>query len=144
MLNKINKKILNVINKQGKKEKAEKIFSKSCKLTQKNYLKNYKELIKAAIINLSPIANIGFISIKKRRKIKRKETTYILKPNKRIFFSITTIVKTAKKKNPILFYKKFSDELIISSKALNKHAKKKILIHKQAFKKKFSNFKWFK
>lgn len=143
MSNKIKNKFLNILNKKGKKEKAEKLFKKSCKLTQKNYLKNFNEIIKSAITNLSPIANVGFISIKKRRKVKKKEKTYILKPNKRIFFSITTIIKSAKKKSPELFYKKLSNELIVSSKILSLNAKKKILLHRQAFKKKFSNFKWF-
>jgi len=140
----INNKLSNYMMKYGNKQTSEKLMLQSFKLIQKiQKKKNFKEIFKLAIINSSP-----FISIKqiKRNKKRTLEFPFLLTTNLKIFYGIKFILKYSNiKSNTIFsFYKKYTSEIINSSKLVSESVKKKKEIHKKAFiTKRYANYRWF-
>lgn len=137
----IKDKIFNLLVINGKKENSEKILLKSLKLIQKQNFKNHKDIIKYSFVNTSTLVYIKQI---KRKKKKIKELPFILNKKDRISSSIKLIIKNSLKQLNVNFFKKFSQEIILSSKNQSYSIKDKNNIYDKAFlQKKYANFRWF-
>lgn len=100
LLKPLKTKIYNHLMINGNKKTCEKIFLKSSKLIQKSITKNQKDLIKLALINVSPIVKLKQ-ELKKKTKRKKQNTRefpYIIKKHNRIFLAIKSILKNSSNK----------------------------------------------
>jgi ribosomal protein S7 len=96
---KLKGKIINYQIKNGNKRTCEKTLLQCLKSFQKASLKNYKKVVKLAIVNTAPIFLIKEIKkLKKRRKKKEVMIPFIPKKNLRISHSIKNIVIEALKR----------------------------------------------
>ena len=131
-------KIYAQILKNGNMHSCEKLILKTLKLLQLNNNKNYKSVIKSAIIHTTPILEIRQIKKKKRKGL--KEFPYILNKQNRIALGI----KLLKLSSKIKFSKYFFQNIMLFSKKKTDALKKKEL-HQRDFvtKKKYAFFRWF-
>ena len=126
------------ILKNGKLHTSEKILLKGLKFIQYTTKKNCKEIIKNAIINVTPILEIRQIKKKKRKGL--KEFSYVLNKQNRITYGIKQFQKYSK----INFSKSFFKNVILLSKKKSDYLKNKELNQKEfAMKKKYAFFRWF-
>ena len=112
-------KIYAQILKNGNMHSCEKLILKTLKLLQLNNNKNYKSVIKSAIIHTTPILEIRQIKKKKRKGL--KEFPYILNKQNRIALGI----KLLKLSSKIKFSKYFFQNIMLFSKKKNRCFKKK-------------------
>nr|YP_009495501.1 ribosomal protein S7 [Toxarium undulatum]AWQ64148.1 ribosomal protein S7 [Toxarium undulatum] len=137
------KKIINKLMKNGSKFKSEKIYLKSLKIFHRKSYKNPDELLKLAVMNVSPAADIRK-RLRNRRRKRYDEAPCILTPKARISYAVTSIVNsltTIKKKDCV---SDLVNEILDSAKAASLLVTKKELTQESAFKKKkFARFRWF-
>jgi ribosomal protein S7 len=137
----IQNKLINYVMQDGKKHTSEKQMIKSYKLIQKNQKKNFKEIFKFAVVNSSPFFYIKQIQRKKKPPL---EFPFLLKTSLKIHYGIKSIINSSTLKKSLPFYKKYSLEIINSSKLLSEGVKKKKEIYKNAFfTKRYANYRWF-
>ena len=136
-------KIVTKLMKSGLKFKSEQIYLKSVKTLQKKVQKSHYEIIKLAIVNSSPFANVRKKFNKRKRRV-IKEVPYVLTESNRINFAITNILLLVKKRSVKNCISNFVEELIQSAKNNSESVLKKNELHKEAFlKKKYAAFRWF-
>ena len=136
------KKIKNIIYtqiiKNGNLNNCERIILKSLKLLQANNNKNYKNIIKSALINTTPILEIRQIKKKKRKGL--KEFPYILNKQNRIILGI----KQLKNSSKLNFSSSLFQNILLSSKKKSEYLKRKEVDQKNfVSKKKYAFFRWF-
>ena len=138
----IKNKLLNHLMNGGKKQTSEKIVLKSSKALQKTKRKkNFKEILKLALVNVSPVLIIKTIKRKKKNVI--KFPLLIAAPLK-FSCGIKSILKSSEIKIPLSFYKKLNLELINVSKLEGTSVEKKKETYKSAFlEKKYAHYRWF-
>lgn len=139
-------KIINELLISGKKEKSEKILSKSFKLFQKLNKKSLLVSFQFSIINAAPVFDINSQIVKKGKRKNIKETPIFLSNSKiRSKNSFKFLKKSSiKEKKKLQFYKSFVKE-ISNSMTLNGTSKlskiekqKQVLLNKRYW----YNFKW--
>ena len=138
----IKNKLLNHLMNGGKKQTSEKIILKSSKALQKTKRrKNFKEILKLALVNVSPVLIIK--TIKRRKKNVIKFPLLITTPLK-FSCGMKSILKSSENKIPLSFYKKLNLELINVSKLEGTSIEKKKETYKNAFlEKKYAHYRWF-
>lgn len=135
-------KVNNYMMIDGKKPVCEKIFLKSSKILQKNTGKNYKNVIKLAIINTAPIIQLKQIKEKKRKTV--KEFPFVLNKKNRITLSIKSILKSLRKNTGTKINNALPFELLLIANNKSDILKTKKDNHKLALtKKKYIFFRWF-
>lgn len=141
----IKNKFENLLMKKGKKQLAKKIFQKTLKRLQKETKKSSLDILKLSFINDYMILFNKTLNKKKKFKtalLLQKQIPYILKKQKRIFFSITNLINKAKKKTNSFFFLSLKEEIILSSSI--KDPKFKYEIYKTAYlNKSFAHYRWF-
>jgi ribosomal protein S7 len=140
----LNIKIKNLLLKNGKKRTSEKIFSNTLKKIQKSHIKQATNILRIAIINISPLFKINFYSQQKRKKKQIKEIpVFIHKNNFRVSLAIKLILKNLNKKT------KYTDdflteEIVSSSKKIGENFLLKNKTQESVLSKKhvLKNYKW--
>lgn len=143
--NRLKFKLINYLLKNGNKKTCEKILLKSFKNIQKSYSKQYKKIVKTAVINSTLIFRIFKLKRKKRKTKSVKEIpTFILNNFYRISWSLKVISTYSKQQNANRFYEKLKQELIVNSKNKGNSVEKKTEQHKQILPKKrlLLYFRW--
>ena len=140
--NSIKNKIHNHIMLKGHKHTAEKVLFKSFKLIQKKALKKQSEdILKIALVNVSPALHIKKIQRKRKKTI---EFPFLLKTKLKLSYGIKNLINFENKLSMNSFYKNFNLILFDSSNKTGSSFNYKKHLHKEAFiKKKFANFRWF-
>jgi ribosomal protein S7 len=146
--NKLKYKIISHFMTKGNKITCENILSKSLKLIQKSKNKSHSEILKLAILNVTPAFRI--MELQEKRKKKRKKGTkrakeipaflshYIFRTSWALKFIASTV-----KKSPNKFSDQFKQEILLTAQNTGESIKTKTEIQKQALKKKFS-FKYYR
>ena len=139
--------ILNRLMENGQKKTAEKILLKCVKDLQKEYVKNFIDLIKLSIINTSPVFLMRHRVMKKgkKRKVKREVPAFLSSHSLRIGNSLSLIKKSIlTEKKFSSFYKGLSKEIAKSSSVSSVSITKKFDMQNQVLLKKryWANFKW--
>lgn len=137
-MKKIKTIIYTQILKNGNLHNCERLILKSLKLLQANNNKNYKNIIKSALINTTPILEIRQIKKKKRKGL--KEFPYILNKQNRIILGI----KQLKNSSKLNFSSSLFQNILLSSKKKSEYLKRKEVDQKNfVSKKKYAFFRWF-
>lgn len=135
-------KVNNYMMIDGKKTVCEKIFLKSSKILQKNTTKNYRNVVKLAIINTAPTIQLKQIKEKKRKTV--KEFPFILNKKNRITLSIKSILRSLRKNTGTKIENSLPFELLLIANNKSDILKTKKDNHKLALtKKKYIFFRWF-
>ena len=113
---KIENKIINHIQINGKKNKSEKILLKSIKELQKSSLKQTKKIVQSTLILSSPIFkfNIRINQKNKKKKNFKIIPDFIVKKSKRVSFAIKSLL--SKKKEKQNYFKTLKQEIVITFK----------------------------
>ena len=130
----IKNKFINHLIIDGKKNKSEKILSKTIKALQIISKKSSKKLVQLALVSSTPIFKLNTITQKKRKKKKQKPRVipaFISSKISRISFAIRFIIIIAQKKNQSLL-KNLSTEILISSQNQSNAIERKKETQKQA------------
>jgi ribosomal protein S7 len=143
---KLKKKILNHIFKNGKKKTSEKILTKSFKSIQKSQKKSHNEIMKLSIMNATPAFRVIKLKNNKRRKKKSiKEipaflSTYIFRSS----WALKYLVQTSRKKTSNVFYTQLTNEALLNAKHEGNAIKFKNEVQDQALQKKkfFRHYRW--
>lgn len=143
----VKNKIINHLVLNGMKNKSEKTLTKSIKSLQKVSKKPFKKILQLALAFNTPIFKLNTITQKKRKKKKLKTKiipSFIPSKLSRISFAIRLILKVAKAKKALPFFKKFQEELIISSQNKSLAIAKKEETQKQAVanRRLFKYYRW--
>lgn len=142
----IKKKIINHLTLNGKKKTGEKLFLKSIKKLQKESLKRTEELVKLALVNVSPLFKLQkFTTKRKKKKKKIREVPFFLQNNNsRISLAIKFIIKAVDAKKSHGFCTQWSKEVLDNSQCSGDAVKMKNELQKQVLLKKrfFMFFKW--
>lgn len=134
----IKNKICNHLMVGGNKFTCEKILFKNFKLLQKSTKKNHKDLIKSAIINISPTIQLRQIKKKKRKSL--NEFPYVLKKRNRISQGMKNIIKEQGKTVSQMLFEKI---ILISKKKTELSKVNEIYQKPLMSKKKYIFFRWF-
>ena len=135
-------KVNNYMMIDGKKTVCEKIFLKSSKILQKNTTKNYRNVVKLAIINTAPTIQLKQIKEKKRKTV--KEFPFILNKKNRLTLSIKSILRSLRKNTGTKIENSLPFELLLIANNKSDILKTKKDNHKLALtKKKYIFFRWF-
>ena len=132
----IKNKFINHLLIKGKKSKSEKIMLKSFKALQTRSKKSSKKLVQLALISNTPVFKINTITQRKKKKKKQKTKiipAFIHKKSSRISFAIKFIITITKKNQNSDFFKKLSEEIILSSQNRSNAIEKKKETQKQVF-----------
>jgi ribosomal protein S7 len=143
---KLKEKVLNHIQKNGKKKTSEKILTKSFKSMQKYQKKSHNEVIKLAITSTTPTFRV--IKLKNNRRRKKKSvkeipaflSTYMFRSS----WALKYLVKTSNKKTSNVFYNQFKDETLLNAKQEGNAVKFKNELQNKALQKKkfFRHYRW--
>ena len=114
---KIKKKLLKHILKNGKKPISEKILTKSFKSIQKQQNKSHSEIFKLAIINSTPMFRIIQLKNKRRKKKSVKEIPAFLSTYKyRTSWGLKYLTKISTSKTDNIFSNQLKQEILYSAK----------------------------
>jgi len=114
---KLKKKLLNHILKNGKKPISEKIITKSFKSIQKLQNKSHHEILKLTILNLTPMFRIIKLKNKRRKKKSTKEIPAFVSTYKyRTSWSLKYLTKSSILKINNNFSNKLKNEILSSAK----------------------------
>lgn len=142
----IKKKIVNHLTLNGKKKTGEKLLLKSIKKLQKESLKQTEELIKLALVHVSPLFKLQkFTSKRKKKKTKIKEVPFfILNNNSRISLAIKFIIRAVDARKSNEFCTQWCREVLANSKQSGDAVKMKNELQKQVLLQKrfFRFYKW--
>nr|BBC77620.1 ribosomal protein S7 [Nitzschia sp. PL1-4] len=139
-------KIVNTLMLSGKKNTGEKILLRFAKQLQKSSNKNFKALVKLAIMNSTPAFKLNEQIVKKgKRKAVRTISSFITNDSLRVLTSLKLIKTTVtKNKGSKQFYEQFADEILASSNLKSSSVEKKTELQKQVLlnKRYLSKFRW--
>ena len=142
---KIKKKLLKHILKNGKKLVSEKILTKSLKSIQKSQKKPHNEIVKLAVINSTPMFRVIKLKNKRRKKKSTKEipaflSTYLYRTS----WSLKYLSKTLSSKIDTGFSNKLKHEILSSAKHESSTITLKNELQTKAFEKKkyFRHYRW--
>ena len=139
-------KIINTLMLSGKKNTGEKILLRFAKQLQKSSNKNFKALVKLAVMNSTPAFKLNEQIVKKgKRKAVRTISSFITNDSLRVLTSLKLIKATvAKHKGPKQFYELLADEILASSNFKSSSVEKKTELQKQVLinKRYLSKFRW--
>lgn len=131
-------KMFNLLMVDGKKQTREKEIFKTFKNLQKTNEKNHNEILKQAIVNLTPTTQIRQIRKKKRKSI--KEFPYILNKRNRLSLGLKFMLQTSTRSSD----RALSSELILLAGKKSEKIRVKESNHVLALnEKKYSFFRWF-
>ena len=137
-MKKIKNRIYSQILKNGNLYTCEKLILKSLKRLQSNNNKSYKNMIKNALVNVTPVLEIRQIMKKKKKGL--KEFPYILNKQNRISLGIKQLKNSSKSEFSNLLFQ----NILSFSKKKSEYLKKKELNQKTFNnKKKYAFFRWF-
>lgn len=111
----IKNKITNHLMQDGKKTTSERILLKSTKKLQKTLIKNHKEIIQLALINVQPIFTLYTSKNKKTKKVK-EIPKFLAQKKTRVSMSIKYILSAIKNKKNEKTYRKLAKEFLDSAK----------------------------
>lgn len=140
-------KIINNLISNGMKTKSEKTLTDSIKLLQRVSKKPFKKIVQLALAFNTPIFKLNIITQKKRKKKKLKTKIipgFILNKLSRLSLAVKLILKVARAKKALPFFKKFQEELIIAAQNKSLALEKKKEMQKQAVSNRrlFKNYRW--
>lgn len=141
---KIQKKLINHLTLNGKKETGEKNLMKSIKQLQKNSKKTSHEIFQLALINSTSVFRLHTMKIKKKRTIKLKEIPgFIKNQNARNSMAMKFILSNTKEKAEY-FYEKINKEIVINAKNEGNGVEMKNQLQKSVLNKKhfFQYYRW--
>jgi ribosomal protein S7 len=138
--NKLKKKIINYIFKQGKKQRIEKILKTSIKSIQKFQKKSHYDLIKLTMLNSIPAFRV--IKLKKE-KSNIEIPTFISSLQYRTNWGIKYLIKTFTSKTNNTLNQKLKKTFLTNTTAKNEIIKFKDELQKNALKQK-SYFKYYR
>lgn len=114
---KVKKKLLKHILKNGKKLVSEKILTKSFKCIQKNQNKSHSEILKLAVINSTPMFRVIKLKNKRRKKKSVKEIPAFLSTYAyRTSWGLKYLTNFATSKTDNIFFNKLKHEILSSAK----------------------------
>jgi len=138
-------KFVNLLLKNGNKNRIELLLLKTIKEVQKSTSKQFNCLIK-----LSVIQNYTVLMLKnpksqkfKRKNLKKIMIPFVLKKHNRILTSLNTIILLAKKKSKKSFFLSLKTELLNSFEIKTKDVIKEELYRLTFLKKNFAHYRWF-
>ncbi len=139
----MNKKLINLLSKNGKTTISEKIWLKSIKLFYRSFLKNPKNVINKAIVTIAPLLKVKQLK-QKRKRSRLKEFPFIVNKKNRTSLAIKLLIdkttKTVKKKT----YKRLINELLTTANNSGNLIKSRQELYAYAFiKKKYFYYRWF-
>lgn len=113
---KLKKKLLNHILKSGKKQITEKILTKSFKSIQKSQKKSHSNLVKLAIVNITPMFRVIKLRNKRRKKKSIKEipaflSNYIYRTS----WGLKYLVQTSSLKSKNVFFTQLKNEILLNA-----------------------------
>lgn len=133
----MNKQIINQLLLNGKRSISEKILLQSIKLFDKSFIKDYKNLINCAVVNLTPLLKIKQLK-QKNKRLQKKEFPFITNRKNRISLAIKFFLKRMKTKKEIQTYKMIVTDLVEITTNSGKYiSKKKDLYEYACLKKKY-------
>nr|QYC61857.1 ribosomal protein S7 [Actinocyclus sp. mgcode 4] len=139
-------KFINLLLKNGNKNKIENLFLKTIKEVQKSTKKQYLNNIKLFILNNYTVLMLK-TSKNQRLKKKNKNKTmipFLLKKKNRILLSLKSIILLSKKKSKNSFFLSLKFELIHSFIELKTKSNFNEELYKLIFlKKNFAHYRWF-
>lgn len=139
----MNKKIINQLLLDGKSSVSEKIWLKSIKLFDKSFIKDHKNLLNCAIVNVTPLLKIKQLK-QKNKRLQIKEFPFITNNKSRISFAIKFFLKKTKNKKETKMYKTLVTELLAVATNSGKYMNKKKDLYEYAYlKKKYFYYRWF-
>ena len=140
-------KILNFFIKNGDKKNCENILLKTLKLIQKSNKQKHTELIKLAILNVTPIFRV--IKLKKSKTKRRVNTikelpAFLSDNNFRTSFSLKLLINKTKTKKSSYFGDQLKSEILLNTVANGDVVKLKHGLQDQAIEKKkfFKHYRW--
>jgi ribosomal protein S7 len=143
----IKTKLVNHLIIKGKKNKSETLTLKSLKTLQKNSKKSSQKLFQLALVTSTPIFKINTITKKKQKKKKQRSKiipAFISNKASRISFAIKFILQTTNKNKQSLFYRKLSEEILMSAQNKSQTNETKKENQKQVFTNRhlFKYYRW--
>jgi len=139
----MNKKIINQLLLDGKSSISEKIWLKSIKLFDKSFIKDHKNLLNRAIVNVTPLLKIKQLK-QKNKRLQIKEFPFITNNKSRISLAIKFFLKKTKSKKETKMYKMLVTELLAVATNSGKYMNKKKDLYEYAYlKKKYFYYRWF-
>nr|WPV72405.1 ribosomal protein S7 [Navicula sp.] len=139
--NKLKRKTINHILKNGKKQISEKILKNSVKSVQKFQKKSHNEILKLAIFNSMPTFRIIKL---KRRKSLLEIPAYLSSYKYRASWGLKYLTKTLTSNSNLIFYKQLKTKILSNASSTNETAKPKDEVQKNVLKKKkyFKHYRW--
>lgn len=147
---KLKQKILSHLVKNGKKKTCENALLKTSKLIQKSKNQLHHEIIKLAILNVTPVFRIIELKEKRRkrglknvREIPAFFSSYVFRSSWALKY-ISLTVKKNKAKNSNIFYKQLKQEILLNSIDDGDAIKQTQELQKRALQKKkfFKYYRW--
>lgn len=143
---KLKKKFLKHILKNGKKSISEKILNKSFKSLQKSQKKSHGEILRLAILNSTPIFRIIKLKNKRRKKKSIKEIPAFLSTYKyRTSWGLKYLINTSNlKTNNTIFSDQLNRSILESAKHTSSTITFKNELQSKALEKKkyFRHYRW--
>ena len=116
---------------------------KSIKLFDKSFIKDHKNLLNCAIVNVTPLLKIKQLK-QKNKRLQIKEFPFITNNKSRISFAIKFFLKKTKNKKETKMYKTLVTELLAVATNSGKYMNKKKDLYEYAYlKKKYFYYRWF-
>jgi small subunit ribosomal protein S7 len=142
---KLKKKFLKHILKNGKKSISEKILNKSFKFLQKSQKKSHGEILRLAILNSTPIFRIIKLKNKRRKKKSIKEIPAFLSTYKyRTSWGLKYLINTSNSKTNNTFSNQLNHSILESAKHTSNTITFKNELQNKALEKKkyFRHYRW--
>ena len=142
---KLKKKLLTHILKNGRKQISEKILTKSFKLIQKSQKKSHNEIVKLAILNLTPMFRVIKLKNKRRKKKSIKEIPAFLSNDiYRTSWGLKYLTKSSMQKTSGVFFKEFKHKILSNATSEGSAVAFKNELQKKALprKKYFKHYRW--
>jgi len=139
----MNKKLINLLSKNGKTTVSEKIWLKSIKLFYRSFLKNPKNIINKAIVTIAPLLKVKQLK-QKRKRSRLKEFPFIVSKKNRTSLALKLLINRTGKNVKMKTYKKLVNELLTTANNSGSLVKARQELYAYAFiKKKYFYYRWF-
>jgi len=142
----LQRKIINTMMHSGKKTTSEKILLKSVKRVQKQSVKNFKQLLKSALINTTPTFKVNEQIVKRGKRKSVKVVPSFISGDTLRLTSALKLLKTSavKSRKSQPFYVSLVDEILSASISKSMAVDKKAEIQSQVLlnKRYLSKFRW--
>lgn len=142
---KLKKKLLKHILKNGKKPVSEKILTKSFKSIQKFQKKSHKEILRLAVINSTPMFRVIKLRNKRRKKKSIKEIPAFLSTyTYRTSWGLKYLAKASTSKTDNIFSNQLKHEILSSARRESNTVMLKNELQYKALEKKkyFKHYRW--